>query len=330
MVDIYFRNNIYLEDLQERADSKNIMIKGISGRLEAQKRLKADSKLNYPINLKGIVDNKKAGEVYKKYVIDCFSAKTQSDKRRLFNKLDSLGPILGLSSGDIQNIHSGVGETIYKRYLGQALRKGYIDGQDNSFLGSIQTTLSMDPKKSADIIKESKKGVVSLEVERVFASPKVDPKKVSQVRTMATQFGVDLVEDIGVSQDQRMRMFRVELDSSISEGSINYENQEQIIKLQESFGISDGDAKKILLNCINTRSEEHLVNAIASLRRSSSEEAINELEKMLSFGQLLPVTVNSSFGSKGEKEKLIQLYNDFASSIEKGKKQDLLKRMLDL
>jgi hypothetical protein len=330
MVDIYFRNNIFNEETKEKGDAKQTILKGISGRSESKKTVKSSVKVLYPVSLKGMIDTKKAGDVYKKYVIDCFSAKTQSEKRRLFNKLDSLGPILGLTENDVQSIHSGVGEIIYKRYLGQALKKGYLDNQDNTFLSSIQSTLSMNPVKSSQIIKESKKGVVSLEVERVFASPKVDPKKVTQVRLMAEQFNINLTEDIGVSLEQRSRMFRVELDSAISEGSISFNNQEKIVSIQNSFGIPEMEAKKILLNCINTRSEEHLVNAVASLRRSSNEEVLVELEKMLSFGQLLPVTINTNFGSDTEKENLIQIYESYSDSTNKIEKQNLLKKMLDL
>jgi len=334
LTDLYFRNRIFIENEKVFQETKRTNLKGMAGRSEVQVSCKSKPEFSYPVTLNGQFDEKTLTEMYRQYLIDCFSAKLQSEKRRLFNNLDKLGPILGLSSSQINSIHSGVGVIIYQKYLSQALSKGFLDQSDNAFLSNIQTTLSMDSAKCSEIVREGKRSIVNFRVEQIFASPNVNPERVSEMRQLATQFGINLKDDLKVSQEQRSKMFRVEIDSGIEKGKITNESQELIKEIQTSFGLDDGISKKILLDCITTRCEGHLVNAVASLRRNSEKEVITELEKMLSFGNLLPIKIQTSIGSKTEKAQLLTLFKSYAPELNStGKfqeKLDLLKLMLDI
>mmetsp|Transcript_25693 Transcript_25693/g.52323 ORF Transcript_25693/g.52323 Transcript_25693/m.52323 type:complete len:155 (+) Transcript_25693:2814-3278(+) len=154
------------------------------------------------------------------------------------------------------------------------------------------------------------------------------------MRKLAIQFGIDLKNDLNVSQEQRSKMFRVEIDSGIEKGKITNKSQSLLLEIQNSFSLDDNTSKKILLECITTRCEGHLVNGIASLRRNAEKEVLKELEKMLSFGNLLPIKIQSSIGSKNEKLQLLTLFQSFAPELNSdGKfqeKLDLLKLMLDI
>mmetsp|Transcript_88906 Transcript_88906/g.133294 ORF Transcript_88906/g.133294 Transcript_88906/m.133294 type:complete len:1093 (-) Transcript_88906:1536-4814(-) len=334
LIDLYFRNKIFIENEQVFPENKMSVLKGLSGRSEILISSRSKLDFSYPVTLRGQFEEKTITEMYRQYLVDCFSAKLQSEKRRLFNNLDKLGPILGLSPIQINSIHSGVGVVIYQKYLSQALSKGFLDQSDNAFLSNIQATLSMDSGKCSEIVREGKRSVVNFRVEQIFASPNVNPDRVSEMRKLAIQFGIDLKEDLGVSQEQRSKMFRVEIDSGIEKGKITNESQELIQEIQTSFGLDDSVSKKILLDCITTRCEGHLVNAIASLRRKVDKEVINEMEKMLSFGNLLPIKIQSSIGSNSEKTQLLDLFQSYSSELNtSGKfkeKLELLKLMLDL
>jgi len=179
-----------------------------------------------------------------------------------------------------------------------------------------------------------KKSTVNLAVEKIFSSPKIDPLSVTKTRNLAYQLKVNLKNDLKISLEQRSKLFRIELDFGIEKGRITNESQNIIGEIQKAYVLDDNITKKILADCITTKSEGHLINAIASLRRNSEDEALTEIKKMLNFGNLLPLTIEASVGSKKEKNELFSLYSnnreDSINSVSKEKTNRLLKLMLNL
>ena len=86
-----------------------------------------------------------------------------------------------------------------------------------------------------------------------------------------------------------------------------------------------------MFECVNTRCEGHLLNSIASLRREDDVGVIKELEKMLNFGALLPITFKSNLISSNEKAQLFSIYQSNVEETDAQKnKVTLFKTMLDL
>jgi len=331
LVEIYFRNRVFSDKETPLSEQKKESIKGLSGRLETQMKSKAEISFSYPVTLDGLFDKKILNDLYKQYLVECFSSKLQSEKRRLFSNLSKLGPILGLDHQDIQTIHSTVGVSIYQRYLSQSLSKGYLDNSDTSFLTTIQNTLSMENSVCNQLIKDSKKGVISLAIEKIFASPRINPENVTKIRKMTDQFNINLTEDLSVSNEQRAKLFRIELDAGIEKGEISNENLDAILKIQNTYGLENTAAKKILFDCVNTRCEGFLLNSIASLRREDDVGVIKELENMLNFGELVPIKFQNNLVSSNEKSKLYSvLESNYGDSDAEKNKLSLFKSMLDL
>jgi len=306
-------------------------LKGLVGRVETQLKSKTEISFSYPVTLNGLFDKKVLSDLYKQYLIECFSSKLQSEKRKLFSNLNKLGPILGLETEEISSIHSSVGVSIYQRFLSQSLSKGFLDNSDTAFLTTIQNTLSMENSVCNQLIKDSKKGVVSLAVERVFASPKINPDNVVNIRKMADQFNIDLEQDLSISSVQRSKLFRIEIDTGIEKGEINSENLEAIVRLQKCYGLENTVAKKVLFDCVNTRCEGSLLNALASLRRSDDVGVMKELENLLNFGELIPIKFQNNLVSANEKSKLFSILKlNLGDAETQKKKLNLFETMLDL
>jgi hypothetical protein len=327
LIDFYNRNKIFIEKESPLNISLNKNLSGLNGRIELKTSMNIKTDYQYPVNLNGVFDKKIVLEMYKQYLVECFSTKLQNEKRKLFNNLDKLGPILGIETAEIKSIHTNVGSLVYKQFLAQALSKGFIDKSETAFLTTIQNTLSMDNSKCTELIKEAKKNRVAVFIENIFATPKINPDRVSELRKMALYLGVDLQNDLSVSSDQCAKLFRVEIDSNIEKGLITSENQSLVEEIRSAFGLSNDVVKKVLLESITTRCEGYLINSVASLRKNANEESLKELKKMINYGNLLPIKIQSNFASKSEKEQLFSLFQ----SIETEKnKLDLLKIMLNL
>jgi len=334
LVELYSKNSIFIEDESVSNERNQIPIYGQTGRAEIKNSAKSKIDYSHPVNLDGLFKKKITEDMYKDYLVECFSVKSQKEKRKLFNNLEKLGPILGLNSDEIQSIHSSVGSVVYRQYLAQALTKGFLDKSEMAFLSNIQATLSMDSGKCAEFIREAKKNKVSIMVESIFATSKVSADRVAEMRKVAVQLDVDLNKDLEISNDQRSRMFRVEIDSAIENGKITKENQELIKEIQKGFGLENNISKKILLESISSRCENNLLNAVASLRRGNNNDAYSEIEKMLNFGNLLPIHIKNPIASQKERSELFSLFQTFMDETTEEKKViekvNLLKIMLGI
>lgn len=290
LVDFYVRNGIVQEEeVEEEGGEKK----------KVQK---------YPITLRKEVPAKVYNELYKQYVIQCFSAQTRGEKQRLFSVLDQLGCILGMQEDEIGKIHSEIGTVIYKNYVSTALQKGPLEVKDTEFLANIEKMLSMKPEQCVKLLKEGKDSRVSAMLEQIFAQPKVLAESVKKSREMATLLEVDIVKDLKISSDQRGKMFNVEVDAAIDTGALTADNQGLIKELQKDLQVTDDAAKEVVLACIQKRTLLHLVQASASLRQGRSENAVSELKTMLRYGKLLPAKVPAPAVSTLEKQELYLLY----------------------
>mmetsp|Transcript_67168 Transcript_67168/g.98279 ORF Transcript_67168/g.98279 Transcript_67168/m.98279 type:complete len:1088 (+) Transcript_67168:74-3337(+) len=331
LVEIYFRNRVFSDSEFPSVEQKKEMLPGLSGRMETLIQSKAEINFSYPVTLKGLFEKKILSDLYKQYLIECFSSKLQSEKRRLFSNLSKLGPILGLENDEIKSIHSNVGISIYQRFLSQSLSKGFLDTSDTTFLTTIQNTLAMENSVCNQLIKDSKKGVISLAIEKVFASPRINPENVIKIRKMADQFNINFDKDLNISDDQRSKLFRIEIDSGIEKGEIDNKSLDSILKIQNSYVLENIVAKKILFDCVNTKCEGSLLNAIASLRRNDEAAVVKELEKMLNFGDLLPINFKNNLVSANEKSQLFFILQSIGGESEAQKsKLDLFKTMINL
>lgn len=292
LVDFYVRNKLVVEEEVE---------------VEGEKRTVA----KYPITLRGDIPPKVYNELYKQYVVQCFSASSRGEKQRLFAALDQLGSILGMTEDEVASIHANIGSLIYKNYVNQALLKGPIDAKDVEFLANIQKMLSMKEEQCETILTDAKNSRVSVLLEQIFNQPKVLPESVKKVRETAKLLEVDIVKDLKISMDQRARLFAVEIDNAIDRGELTADNQSMVSEVQAGLQVSDERAKAVLLDCIQRRSLNHLVQAAASLRQERSETAVAELKTMLRFGKLLPTKVVAPAISENEKQELFLLFQAF-------------------
>lgn len=289
LVDFYVRNGLVKEEEVDYEGEKRTITR-------------------YPITLRGELQPKIYNELYKQYVIQCFSAQTRGEKQRLFGVLDQLGSILGLQGEEVEGIHSQIGTVIYKNYVNQALLKGPIEEKDVEFLKNIQQMLSMKEEHCANLLKDAKENRVSALLEQIVSQPKVSPESVKRMRTTASALGVDLVKDLSVSVEQRKKLFGIEIDAGIDSGALSPSNQSLVQEVKQSLQLDDNSAKEVLLACIQRRTLSHLVQAAASLRQDRTEAAVAELKTMLRYGKLLPAKVNAPAVSISEKRELYLLF----------------------
>jgi len=264
--------------------------------------------LEFPVTLRSLFDPAVLQEMYRQYLIQCFAAKSRSEKQRYFRDLDRLAGIFGLTNEEVNKVHSNLGTVIYNQYLSQALSEGRLEQKDLDFLNNIQQSLSMSPELCRGLIRDAKRSKVSSMLQTILSSSKVSPLQMKQLRETCHHLEVSLVDDTLTSKDQRKRLFVLEVDACIENGLITIENQSLIRELQQEYSISDEDAKVLIVECIKNRCSSHLVQAAAYLRQNKSEQAVEELNKLIQFGIFLPDEVRTSVVTVKEREELLLLY----------------------
>lgn len=310
LVEFYVRNKLVVEEEIEVEGEKRTITK-------------------YPITLKDEIPPKIYNELYKQYLVQCFSASSRNEKQRLFAALDQLGSILGMSEAEVAAIHANIGSLIYKNYANNALTKGPLESKDVEFLANIEKMLSMKPDQGKQILKEVKENRVSVLFEQLFNSNKIVPESIKKARETARLLEVDIVRDLKISLDRRARLFTVEIDTAIDRGVLTAEKQEIVDEVKAALQVPEDKAKEVLLDCIQRRSLNHLVQAAASLRQERSENAVSELRSMLRYGKLLPTKVVAPAVSTGEKQELFLLFQAFVIT-DSGNISDSAKEQIDL
>jgi len=292
LVDFYVRNKLVVEEEIEIGEEKRKITR-------------------YPITLRDEIPEKVYNELYKQYLVQCFSASSRGEKQRLFAALDQLGSILGMTEPEVAAIHANIGQLIYKNYVTQALSKGPLDEKDTEFLANIEKMLSMQSEQCASIMKDAKENRVSLMFEQVLQAPKVLPESIKKARETAALLDVDIVGDLDISVDQRARLFGVEVDAAIDRGELTAEKRTVVETVGKALQIPEEKSRSVLLDCIQRRCLSHMVQAAASLRQERSETAVSELRTMLRYGKLLPSKVRAPAVSTGEKQELFLLFQAF-------------------
>lgn len=289
LVDFYVRNGLVKEEeIESEGEKKTVQ--------------------RYSVTLRNQLDPKVYNELYKQYVIQCFSAQTRAEKQRLFSSLDQLGCILGMKEEEVGKIHADIGTVIYKNYVNQALLKGPLEDKDLEFLKNIQSMLSMKEEQCEKLLKDAKDTRISVMLEQIIQHPKVLPETVKRMRELASALQVDFADDLDVSPEQRAKLFNVEIDAAIENGSLTADNQGLIAEVQNSLRVSDDVAREVLLKCIQRRTSSLLLQAAASLRQNRSDTAVSELKSMMRYGKLLPAKINAPAVTTAEKQELYLLF----------------------
>lgn len=183
LVDFYMRNKLMKVKEVEVEEGDGKVMKQVA---------------EFPVTLRDALSQQTITELYKQYLIQCFSAKSREEKERLFGVLDQLASILGLEQGEVDTIHSDIGSVIYKNYIGQQLIQGPLGEKDRQFLTNIQNTLAMTPAMCETIEAEAKKNRVMVLMEQMINRQRILPENAKKVRTTAQEFGVSLVDDLKV------------------------------------------------------------------------------------------------------------------------------------
>nr|UXY86891.1 plastid import machinery, IAP100 protein [Cryptomonas paramecium] len=327
LIDFYSRNKIFVKEklLSDLVLQKKM--KNLNGRLELQHDLTSNFKYSYPVDLSNSFDNKVVLEIYKQYLTEYFSLKTQNEKKYIQNDFDKLAFILGIQQADVVSIHTDVGSGIYTQFLARALHKGFIDESEMHFLSKVKNILYMEDSVCLNLIKQAKKNKVKTLIEDILDDQVINAEKIVEMRKIALALNVNLQNDISVPIDQRVKLFKMEIDFNIEKEILNNENQNLIEELRFFFGLSKELTKKVLIENITLKCEECLINAIASIRRKEDEQTMEELKKIFKFGKILPVKIRSSFISAKEKEQIFVVFESLNRSDDD---RHLLKTMLNL
>ena len=262
----------------------------------------------YPVNLRGVFEQRTLVEMYRQYLIQAFAAKSRTEKERLFGNLGPLGSILGLTSEEVNGVHSTIGSVIYKTYASQALQNNRLEEKDYEFLRNVQNMLGMQQEVCNALLKEAREARATALLEAMFARPKVLPDAVTEFRRVCHLLGVDPVRDLQVGEDRRLRMFRTEIDHAIETGALTADHQERLREVQDDLQLSGERVRQVLLSCIQERCESLLVQAAASLRQQNVQLAVRELTSMLRYGRLLPARIPTVSVTDRERQDLYLVY----------------------
>ena len=246
LVDFYTENNI--------AEKKEVGTKTIEKKVPAKEEGGEEVTVmeevpvyetTYPVTALGMgaVDPEMAELLYRQFVVGGFQTEGAQGARYEGAK-GTFGGILGLTSEKMEEISGNIGSTVYDNFIGNAMKtKGTLDQQDMMFLANLQGKLGMSAEKSEEMLLASQKKILSEEIEALMDAP--TPEGLKAFREKCNSMGMDLYEDVGISQTRLSKMFEGEVIPGLKSGEITMESVDTLTEIQESLGLNPDDCEAI-------------------------------------------------------------------------------------
>jgi hypothetical protein len=136
------------------------------------------------------------------------------------------------------------------------------------------------------LLLESQKKILSEEIEAIMDDP--SPEAIKAFREKCNSMGLDLSEDVGISQTRLTKMFEGELIPGLKNGDITVDSIDVLNELQESLGLDPEDCEtifeSILLRLAKNRYET-VSSELLRGREGNCVELIKELVRYAKFSE---------------------------------------------
>lgn len=242
----------------------------------------------YPVTglASGAVDQEMAELLYRQFVVGGFTTQGSQGARYEGAKA-TFGGILGLTSEKMEEINSNIGSTVYDNFITNAMKtKGTLDQQDMMLLANIQGKLGLSSEQGEKMLLDSQKKVLSEEIEALMDAP--TPQGLKAFREKCNSMGMDLAEDVGISQTRLTKMFEGELIPGLKNGDITVDSVDVLTELQESLGLDPQDCETIFENILLRLAKstyETITSELLRGRQGSCVDLIKELVRYAQFSE---------------------------------------------
>jgi hypothetical protein len=202
--------------------------------------------MQYPVTClgSGAIDQELAELLYRQFVVGGFQAQGDEKQARYESSRATFGGILGLEPSKIDSINKNIGTTVYDNFVSNAMKtKGAMDQQDMMFLANIQGKLDISPEQGEEMLLNAQTKILSEEINVLMDHP--SPEGVKAFREKCNAMGVDLYNDVGISEARLTRMFETEISADLKSGKINVDNYDVLTEIQESLGIDPEECESM-------------------------------------------------------------------------------------
>lgn len=279
----------------------------------------------------GAVDQEVAELLYRQFVVGGFT--TQGEQGgRYEGARATFGGILGLSTGKMEEINGSIGDAVYDNMISQAMRtKGAMDQQDMMTLANIQGKLGLTSEQGEKMMMASQKKVLSEEIAVLMDNP--NPEGVKAFREKCNTMGMDMVQDVGISETRLARMFEAEVIPGLQSGSITVDDSDILTEIQESLNIESEECEA-MFETILLRLSKNAIDLIKSeLMRGREENTVGLVKEIVQYAAF----TEGELGIQVDEATANNIYNIYDSMDFDGQGDDaveankaLLKQTLGL
>lgn len=237
----------------------------------------------YPVTglASGSVDQEVAELLYRQFIVGSFQAQGEQATRYEAAKA-TFGGILGLTSEKMKEISSNIGSTVYDNFISNSMKtKGALDQQDMMTLANIQAKLGLSSETSEKMLLDSQKKILSEEIDALMDAP--TPEGLKAFREKCNSMGMDLYEDVGISQSRLLKMFEQEVIPGLQSGDITVEDAEVLTEIQESLGLSADDCEAIFESILMRLSKTTYDNIAGEILRGREESCIDPIKQLVGY-----------------------------------------------
>ena len=238
---------------------------------------------SYPITAlgSGALDQEMAEFLYRQFVVGGFTSQGPQASRYEEAK-GTFGGILGLTSEKMEEINNSIGSAVYDNFVSRSMaQKGALDQQDMMFLANIQGKLGLTSEESEKMLLSSQKKVLSEEINDLMDEP--TPAGLKVFREKCNAMGMDLAEDVGISNHRLVRMFESEITPGIKSGEVTADNFDILQEIQESLNLDPDECETMFDSILRRLSKAALDLITGELLRGREENTVDLIKEIVRY-----------------------------------------------
>lgn len=182
------------------------------------------------------------------------------------------------------------------------MQDGVLTKEKTEYLNDTQKKMGLTDEKAQKVIKgvQNEKLIAGMNAAKRAGSLSLD--KIMEM----VDSGVEVTSLVG--KDMRKTLFRQKIESTLSDGTGNFNTAEIMEELPEKLGLEEKEVAAVVKDVAGSRKRTTLVQAISYLRQKKLDDAVKDVNNLLACNRANPSDKPMEWAEPEELQDMFSVY----------------------